>query len=318
MKVAHWTYFNGSGLTNVAQTMSAAEAKLGIDSIMCDTSKVETWGAGMDADIHVVHSHIPDKLAFDDATKIVVVEHGSPEHCFEVSVTQAMYQGYGAGDSWNISTYLCRRANVVVTFWPRQAAIWKTLTERPVHVIPMGIDRSFWKRTGVLPLAGTPSVFCAENAHTVKWPLDMVMMWPWIVKGLPDARLHAINLPTDQQRWWTSLSVLNNALYTAYIYAIKLGPEGLRNHFSAASFYYSPVRYGDHNRVCLEAASCGCKVISFEGNEYAHYWVREGDQRRQFEDIMDILRGNRPERVPAPVPASEEMAAAMLMIYGAL
>jgi glycosyltransferase involved in cell wall biosynthesis len=273
------------------------------------------WEMGIGADIHVVHSHLPDKLAFDKKTKIVAFQHGSPEHVFEVSITQGVYCGYGAGDSFSIGAYFLRRADAVVTFWGRHAAIWETMTEKPVFVIPMGVSRSFWDHIETSPLAGSPSILTAENCHTVKWPLDLFFMWPNIVKELPDARLHALNIPYDQHKWWMPLAYLNGTHYTSYLYATKLNAPELRQFMSAAGFYYSPCRYGDHNRISLEAAACGAKVISFCGNEYAHYWVREGDQRCQKEDLENILSGKTPAREPLPVPDIKSTAAAMLQIY---
>ena len=80
MKTTHWTFFNGSGLTNVATDMAAAEKQLGIDSTLCDTFDPASWEVGMNADVHVVHSHIPDELAFNGNTKMVVIQHLSLIH----------------------------------------------------------------------------------------------------------------------------------------------------------------------------------------------------------------------------------------------
>ena len=316
MKVAHWTFFNGSGLTNVATDMAEADTAMGLQAVLCDTNNHETWEAGMDANIHVVHAHLPDKLSFDKKTKIIIVEHGSPEHIFEQSLQQGVAPSYAAADSFSLACFFLKRANAVVTFWPRHAAIWETLTGKPVYCIPMGVKLDFWQRQqGIAPLAGNPPLFTAENAHNCKWPLDLFLLWPHLIERFPDARLHAINIPTDQHRWWWPLAFLNGSRYTSYMTALRFDPLNLRNYLSAAPYYYSPVRYGDHNRICLEAAACGSKVVSFEGNEYAHYWVREGDQRRQLEDLTRILKGEVQEREPLAVPDIKDTAAAMLQIY---
>jgi galactitol-specific phosphotransferase system IIB component/glycosyltransferase involved in cell wall biosynthesis len=315
MKLTHWTFFNGSGLANVAVDMAEADRQFGFDVTVCDTNNVETWEKGMDADIHVVHSHIPDKLSFDKSKRIITVQHGAPEHIFQISVEQGAAGGYGTGDSFSLAHFFLKRSNALVTFWPRQAEILETLTDRPIFCIPMGIKKDFWTHQDIPPMVGTPSIFTSENAHTCKWPLDMFLIWPRIVKEIPSARLHAINMPLNQQRWWWPLSYANNSNYSTYMSAMRLDAAGLRNYLSASNFYYSPVRYGDHNRMSLEAAACGTKVISYEGNEYAHYWVREGDQRRQVVDLLRILKGEAEERTPLPVPDIIDTAKAMLQVY---
>lgn len=319
MKVAHWTIQNGSGLANVASDICEAEKALGSNSVLCNTQVQSTWEVGMDADIHVVHSHIPDKISLCTNAKLVVVQHGSPEHVFELSVMQGLNGGYGAGDSLNIVAYLLQRASAVVSFWPRQAEIWKTMTRAPVYTLPMGIDTAFWQPVPKQKLlSGIPAVFTAENCHTCKWPIDLMLMWPWIVKELPDARAHFMNVPYDQHRWWLPLAYMNTTRYTSFISPNKLPKEQLRQFLCAADFYYSPVEYGDFNRMSLEALSCGCKVISYEGNEYANYWITEGDQRRQARQLIEILKGNTPELHTQPVADIKETATKMLEIYGGL
>jgi glycosyltransferase involved in cell wall biosynthesis len=273
----------------------------------------------MDADIHVVHAHIPDSLAFDKTKKIIFVKHGAPEHVFEASVTAGLTGNYGASDSLAMAGYFLQRADAVVSFWPRQASIWETMTRAPVYVVPMGIDLDFWKPVAKQRLlTGTPAILTAENCHTCKWPLDLLLMWPLIVKQLPDARAHFINIPYDQHRWWMPLSYMNGARYSTYISPSKLNKEQLRNFVCAADFYYSPVQYGDFNRMSLEALACGAKIISFVGNEYAQYWIPEGDHRVQVERLMDIITGKVTERPVKQVPHIKETAIEMLKIYGGL
>lgn len=315
MKVAHWTFFNGSGLANVATDMAEADSAIGLESVICDQNNPETWEKGMNAHVHVVHSHMPDKLTFNKASKIVIVQHGSPEHIFEISVQQGTSGAYAPGDSFALSAFFLKRADAVVTFWPRHAAIWETMTDKPVFCVPMGIKKDFWTRQDIAPLAGSPALFTAENMHNCKWPLDIFFLWPHLAERLPDARLHVANIPANQAPWWWPLAYMNGSRYSTFMNSLRFDHSTLKIYLSAAPFYYSPVRYGDHNRISLEAAACGAKIISFEGNEYAHHWVREGDQRRQLEDLVAILSGTREERQPLPVPDISETAAALLQVY---
>ena len=320
MKIAHWTLLNGSGLANVASDICEAEKKLGSNSVLCNTQDQATWEAGMDADIHVCHSHVPDKITLQTDKKIVAVQHGSPEHVFELSVTQGLNGNYGANDSLAIVGFLMQRSDVVVSFWPRQAEIFKTMTRAPVITLPMGIDTKFWQPVPKQKiLSGAPAIFTAENCHNCKWPIDLVFMWPWIVKYMPDARAHFINIPYDQHRWWLPLAYMNTTRYTTFISPLKLGKVQLRDFYCAADFYYSPVEYGDFNRTSLEAFACGTKIISYKGNEFAHFWIDEGDQRVQAQQLLDIMSGQtKPREITAKVADISETAKAMLDIYGGL
>lgn len=300
----------------MAVEMAKEDQKNGLTVAMCDTTSKDTWGMGMDADIHVVHSHVPDEIAYDRQKKIITVQHGSPEYIFESSVADGIKLPYGASNPFAMNSFYMTRSNALVTFWDRQAKIWETMTDKPVYCIPMGVDREFWTSQGNKNcLNGAPAIFTAENCHTCKWPLDMFIMWPKLVERFTEARLHAIHIPMDQHRWWLPLSYMNGSQYTAFISPARLSHPVLRDFLSSAHYYYSPVTYGDHNRMCLEAASCGTKIISFRGNQYAHYWITEGNQWDQLEEWTNILTGETPAREPETVPDIKDTGVAMLHVY---
>jgi glycosyltransferase involved in cell wall biosynthesis len=184
----------------------------------------------------------------------------------------------------------------------------------------MGIDTETNKAppegTITPALAGTPSVAMMENSHAIKWPLDFLLAWPEVTRRLPSAKFHIFNQPMDQIRWWNSLMTRNGSVYRAYVSNHQLPTHELLQVFHGANFLLSPVRFGDFNRLCLEALAAGCKVISFAGNPYSHFWVTEGDQRKQAEEIYQILAGNVVEMVPEVKPVSNlESAKHMKALY---
>ena len=95
MKIAHFTTFspNRSGLYETTRDMVVAQNRLGIDSAIVpspvppdikNTMKMEKrptpirdfeWAK--DADIHVLHSIIPDSMLFKKPT--IYINHGMPE-----------------------------------------------------------------------------------------------------------------------------------------------------------------------------------------------------------------------------------------------
>lgn len=320
MKVAHWTAYNGSGMNNVAESIVKAEQKLGIESILCNVQTEDSFERVYDADVHVAHTHFPDKLRrlVTKSLKLVWVGHGTPEHVFQQSVESISKGGYGAGDGFMLLQYWLQHADAIVTFWPRHKAIYDTMVDRGrrVHCFPLGVDLTFWrKQDSQGKFAGAPSLFSCENAHQIKWPLDLFLMWPMVYPHVENALLHVIYLPTDQHRFWFPLVNRNGASYASHISAARFGHEQLRNAFNSVDYFIGLVRYGDHNRASLEAKACGAKVISYTGNEYADYWLPEGDQREQAKKLINILRGEVEARKVEPVPEVLETAANMIKVY---
>lgn len=317
MKIAHWCLKNGSGLNKVAQEIADAEKALGHDSFIVSSMERADWEKGVGADIHVSHSHIPDP-ARKAGGKMVWVGHGTPEHCFHTAVEDGLRGGYGHSDTIMLVQWWLQHADALVTFWPRHQKIWQSMCDkgRKVELVPMGINKDFWKPVESKgKFVGSPSVFSCENAHYIKWPLDLLIMWGWITDVLYDAQLHLVYLPKDQHRWWFPLANRIGSAFKAYITPMAFGPEDMRNAFASVDYFTSFVRYGDYNRACLEARACGCKVISWEGNLYADYWIPEGDQRRQADEMIKILRGDIEPETPQEVPDIKDTAKEMIRIY---
>lgn len=321
MKVGHWTMYNKSGMNRVAESIVNAEKKLGIDSNLCNIQTTTDFASMYDCDIHVSHTHFPDEVRkkLTKPLKLVWVGHGTPEHVFQTSVESGTKGGYGHGDGWMLVMNWLRTADAIVTFWPRHQAIWKSICDKNtvVDCVPLGVERDFWKPVvSKGKFAGEPSIFTSENSHYIKWPLDLLITWPWVyphVKG--NACLHVAYLPRDQHRWFFPLVNRNGASYGSHISPIVFEHEDLRNVFSSIDFFIGLVRYGDFNRLCLEANASGAKTISYQGNEYSDYWVTEGDQRTIAKELIGILNGDVKPREKTQVPDIEITATEMIKIY---
>lgn len=318
MKVIHWSLLNGSGMHRVAESLAKAERELGLDSVLANPQDETTWVR--DGDINVSHTHYPDVLSHKNKAPIVWVGHGSPEHVFQTSVEIAI--GYGHSDSWMLCQNWLRRAHACVTFWPRHQKLWQSMCQRgrTVDYVPLGVDKTFWKPTKSLgKYAGSPSVFSCDNPHYVKWPLDLLFIWPWVKDEMPSAVLHAIYIPNDMHRWFFPLVNANGASYAGYISGTVLNHEQLRNAFNSVDYHIGLVRYGEYNRVSLEANASGAKTISYSGNPYSDFWVTEGNQfDRLLPELLAILKGEVEPRQKDVVPDVSETAKAMIDIYNRL
>lgn len=318
--VAHWSSGNGSGLDNAARAMQEAEAGLGIDSRLCMAFDEATWAPALDADVHVCHVHVPNKIRkqLAKAAKVVWVGHGTPEYTFRTSVEEGSAGRYGASDPWMLMQYWLQHADARVTFWPRHQAIYQTMVDKgtTVDLVPMGVDHAYWCG-GVSrgKWGGAPSVWTAENPHDGKWPLDLFFLWPWVANELDEATLHASYVVRDQHRWWFPLVNRNGAAFRSFLTEIKWGRDDLRNAFKSIDYFIGLVRYGDFNVLSLEAGAAGARTISYRGNPHADFWVTEGDQRDMAGELIAILKGDAAPREKTPVPDISDTARAMRDIY---
>lgn len=322
LKVCHWTIQNGSGMHRVAESLAQAETQIGLGSVLADPSKPETWDAVVDADVHVIHTHFPNPMR-KKATKpykLVWIGHGTPDHVFHSAAEEAERGAYGHGDAVMLMQHWLREADARVTFWPRHKAIYDcflTKGARQTDCVPMGVDTAFWKDgQSQGKYAGEPSVFTAENPHYIKWPYDLMTAWPWVVREHPLAQLHALYLPRDMHRTYFPWINGNGTAFNAYVSPSIFGKDGLRNAFQSVDFFVGLVRYGDHNHLCMQANAAKAKTISYWGNPYSDFWIREGDQREMARELTEIFAGHRAPRDKTPVPdIVTDTAPAMRRIY---
>ena len=94
-----------------------------------------------------------------------------------------------------------------------------------------------------------------------------------------------------------------------------LNQTNLRNALCSTDYFIGLVRYGDANRLSLEANACGAKMITYAGNEYSDYWLHEGDQREIAKELLAILKGDVEPRKKLQASNVMETAAAMKNIY---
>lgn len=320
MKVVHWTWGNTSGMHRAAESICEAEKRLGLDSRLAWTDSPDYQDA-IFADVHVGHTFIPAEVwAQRPDLTLVWVAHATPEVVFQSAVEEAKGNRYGHGDPLMLIQYWMQHSDAIVTFWPRHHEIWKSLCDKRtlVKCIPLGVDKLFWndKVPSMGKFVGNPSVLTCENNYVIKWPLDLFVAWPWVQREVHGARLHATNLPQDVHRQFFPLVNRNGSSFSSYISATRWSHPQLRNALRSVDYYVGLVRYGDFNRMSLEAAACGTKLISYEGNPYADFWVSEGDQRRLAIQLTDILRGDAEARVDKePVPDIDETATQMKALY---
>lgn len=327
MKIRHWTATNGSGMHHVAEQCAEAERRLGHDSHITDVAKVELWSEAMDADVHVNHTDFPENFRTQcvHPYKLVFVAHGTPEVMFESSIERFNYPGYGLADGWQLTKHCLNYCDATVTFWDRHAAFYRSLLPRRardmVKVVPLGVDKEFWAGGQSFgKYVGTPSVWSSENQYRIKWLLDVIMAWPYINEDVPGAWLHGHYIPPNLHRWFIDLANDNGCAFKAHLSGGHFAHKDLRNIWRDFDFFLSPVRYGDHNNIFMQASAVpGIQTISYTGNPYADFWMPEGDQRTMAKALVSVFKGDiEPRADKLPVPDLTEMGEAMVKVYESL
>lgn len=323
MKITHWCKPNGSGMYAVALMLVAGETNLGIISRVEDPFAPvsdEILKAIEGTNVHVVHTHIPNKWLYDSKTPKLFVSHATPEVMFTSALREAERAAYGHSDPLMLLMWWLQHADAVVSLVERHQQILLQMSDRgrQIYYVPLGVDTSFWKP---VPSAGkydgTPSLFSAENQYEIKSHLDTFLALPTIVShsDLHATKFHAIYVPTDQSRVLFPLADRCGAAFSAHISAKRFGPEDLRNAFCSIDFYLNLVRYGDPSLTGLQARACGVPLISYAGNPYADYWVSEGDQRVMAVKLIDILTKTVEPRTVSLVPTATSMVGKFVEIY---
>jgi glycosyltransferase involved in cell wall biosynthesis len=235
-----------------------------------------------------------------------------------MSVKDAEKNDYNSGTSFEQHIWGMQTADAVWAFVPRHHWLYDLSTDKAtkIDLIPMGIDVEFWKGgTSQGKYMGNPSFLTSENQYPFKWCAEFVKVWQAVRADLDDAVIHCTNIPGGIMPFMKML-VLRYGARGVILGTWSYDHQNLRNIFKQVDFYINPVRYGDFNRIGLEAAAAGCPLITYPGNEYADYWLPEGDHRAVTQTLIKIGKGEiAPRADKLPVPTEAQMAYATINCY---
>jgi glycosyltransferase involved in cell wall biosynthesis len=171
-------------------------------------------------------------------------------------------------------------AELCLTRFPSHVPYWKELTDKPIHVIPPGLDLNFWKPEGeAIEFAYHPTVLWADSwREGVKEPWDLLYAMKMVARANPAAKLKMVNIPSyyrDILHYFIGRLKLDNVID----WPIEGQVRNVDEYYRGADVVYSPVNE-DGNNTVWEARSCGIPVITLlpTAVEIAEAILRQGSK----------------------------------------
>ena len=300
-KIVNWSTLSeyGSGMHEMARELSDAENLVpGVESGVCCTMNREpmvlhqgkfvkatdhpelvqgaryitkSWDWAKDADVNVIHSHIP--IDFPKMKNRVLVAHGTPEHCLHNELNSR-----NTPLSTTIDSIM--ECELTVTLIKRHLQYWREYAPAKVYFAPGGVDLSRYLPVPTpgmdkdpYPFTGRPAVMYAEQWRDIKLPFTLFHAAKFAWRRLPALRLEVMNLPlgrsaTNPARqlgffWQKMVAKLNADMICEIFTEARL--TQIEKYYRGASMYVSPCWKGDISRCGMEAMATGTPVLALEG-----------------------------------------------------
>ena len=340
MKVAHFVRYgpHQSGLYETTRDMCAAEIKMGLDSYIVDTIHMETQGEPRqtaafdrgvvvnppdkadDADVHVLHSGIPEPLF--GKKPIVVVLHGAPEYVFHSEVM--LHEKGDRGFSTILGYGRTKEVKSFVTLWKRHVPYWQSvLGEAKVSFVPCGVSLDEFKPGGeaeVFVTSGSPNIGYADSWRPTFFqdPFRVIQGVREYWKKDQKARLHLFGTPSGARRdvVWDRyiLAVKRQGDFFGQIYELR---EGMDKVYRGLDILVTTNI--DESRVVREALCCGTRVVAPVGAEFTEWTANIASPSDVAAAITAALEDNRLREVRANESSSrydsKAMAEGMKAVY---
>lgn len=262
MKLVHWVNFplDNSGMYSYIQQSVRAAQKLGIESriafcnipdshpyvlqpyVFPTTSIAHKDTMSRDCCVNIIHSGVPP-VKLKQLPNLVFETHGMPEYILQ---------------NWEALTYtasMLKQCDITITRWANQAQAWRAYTDKPVHVIPPGVDLDLWRQEGSQkPFSNHPLILWADSWRDgIKEPWRLLYQ----LKQHPELTLKMVNIP-DRHRDRLHYVIGELGLGNNIEWSIEGRVSNIADYYRGADFVYSE---WDDN-VKWEALACGVKCIT--------------------------------------------------------
>lgn len=326
MKIAHFVFYGPkrSGMYETARELCLGEVALDHEAKLIDTSwigkraaptaykfdrgvDIAPPGWAEDADVHVLHSRLPDNLY---GTKpIVMLLHGAPEYTFYSEVW--LHKEGDRGHSTLLAYAKEGKINKFVTLWTRHVPYWQLLFgDDAVAYVPPIVDMNEYKPEGeTLKLhneGGFNIGYCDTWRPTFqKEPFQILPGVREFWKKNRDAKFHIFGIPSEQKR-----AEKYGNIWDRHILAMKR-----QGDFIGALWEMTPempkayraldvviTNCIDESRVVRETLATGKPLVAPVGNKYTPYRCVLDDPI----SIADALKKVRDDLTESPEKVQQD------------
>lgn len=271
LKIAHFSALtpHGSGLYESTRELIIAENQIGgLDAGLINTFDLnggmedrglvsKSWDWAENADVFVMHSHIPQFLEQNKDIPVVMILHGTPEDC--------LFSEIYIKEQFPYSTLLMYRKKknfkIFVSMWERDLDFWKPIFP-DVRYVPSGVDLERYKPEGpTAPLIGEPAIAFCDTWRNFKLPFASAYGVRIYYDKNKDMKFHIYDAPTDKKQniFWRTLFGASG--FKPFVGDFTGKHQHIEVVYRGADIIVTGVHSGP-SRIIREATACGTTVVA--------------------------------------------------------
>lgn len=272
MKLVHWLNIPDgiSGLYNYTFALHNATQQLGYESHICFWSKKDGGrllyprGDIIEASPHsisqgainITHDQLPPYNLDNWVTEM----HGMPQFTAREL------------DPLSVACYKLKRADLIFTRFPSHIQYWQELTDKPIHVIPAGVDLERYKPEGKKVSWTRPVILWADTwRDPVKNPMDLLYAMKLINKELPMHGLKLVGIPSEKIQTIAYMAG-RLGLDSCIEWPIETMVQNMDEVYRGADVMYSDTNHEGSNSS-WEAEACGLSVVHHQNSPKEIAWA---------------------------------------------
>jgi len=291
--VVHWTNWSPrkSGMYESVKDQVKHERKAGIESDMADPHdksrggrteiddgwfSAVSWEKAKKADIHVLHSWIPDEIKKIKGKKHVAVLHGPNEHMLWKEFTSDRKD-----EAFNLHLRILWQYDATIVHYEHEKAILELYDEYGrLHLVPNSIDLERYQETKgdlVWQYKNHPAILSCDTVRLEKLPAQIMWAMPKIAKRIPEARLSLFSLPLEGISTWRNMFCKAKGRELENLCEnIQFEINDLRPFMRGADIGFNNNMNGIQSRAQMEMMAMGIPIVAYNG-DYTPYIAKIWD-----------------------------------------
>lgn len=291
MHIVHWTNWapRQSGMFESVKDQVRYERKAGLQSDLAEPNEKHkegradtddgwlspiSWEKAKAADIHVLHSWIPDEIRKMKEKKFVAVLHGPSEH-----MLWKEWVSERKDEAFNLHINILWKYHATVVLNQHEYDIMKLYDEYGrLSYIPNSIDLERYRADDFAwKYANHPAILSCDVLRIEKLAAHIIWAMPRIVAKIPEARLNLFSLSLEPIATYRNLFCRSKDRNLEHLCeSIQLENKNLRPFMKGADIGFNNNLSGIASRVTMEMQAMGIPVISY-GGTYTPYVAKIWD-----------------------------------------